>query len=120
MQQTFLKLDDKMWCRPGASSGPADGTKLFETGGFIDITRYAEKDITPAVNTDWFNKDWPYIPGKPTEPGAYWLRFDARWSLAEVFEYQDVLWYRTVAQSHPAACWQCQNMNAYKPLPAAP
>jgi len=58
--------------RIGFSSGPPDGEVLFNQGGFEDISRYVDADLHPPVcEGDWVNRELLYLPGKPTQPGAY-------------------------------------------------
>ncbi len=119
MQVTFLKHEGSIHIRKGVSSGPSDGAVLFEQGGFRDVSRYM-LDHRPACDGDWFVKDVPYLPGKPTEPGAYWLRFCPTWVLTEVFKQEGTLWYRSIGQGRYSAIRQCRNLDGYVPLPAAP
>jgi len=119
MLVTFLKLNDTIYIREGNSSGPPDGQVLYDEGGFRDVSRYI-LDHRPACDGDWFVKDANYLPGKPTEPGAYWLRFSFRWVLCKVFRAERTLMYRMVGSTHPAAVWPCRNMDGFVRLPDAP
>jgi|SaaInlV_200m_DNA_4_1039719.scaffolds.fasta_scaffold05255_2 hypothetical protein len=102
-QITVLRRDGKLYVRLGLVTGPHDGENFSpELMATFREVNHLEKGICPSVNGDWFTKDWPFLPGKPQEPGAYWILFSHGWRLAEVFEAQGSLWYSKTGHGRPA------------------
>ena len=113
---TFAKVDDRVYWRQGHSYGDPDAKTMM--AGYDDFQEAPASVhvVKPAVNGDWFNKEVPCLPGKPKEPGAYWLRLGGRWYMAEVVENRGTLVYCTAGSAHPAAVWQCRNMDGFIPI----